>query len=274
MALTLALTITDLPTAPWVAPGLGALILWLTGIADDRRGLGAVIKFAIQFAAAGVVVAGAGLSFPLPAFLPGITAQLAAAVVLVWFVNMVNFMDGTDLITFTGAGTATLFTGLLCLVATGDAGAWLAALAVFGALAGFAVHNRPPAAVFLGDSGSLPLGLISGILTLKAAAAVSPAIALLPFAYYLADTLTTLIKRALERKNILAAHSEHAYQMAKRSGLSAAAISARVVVCGAATGSAAVVAALTTGLVSWLLVAAGWVVGIALVLHLRDKLKG
>lgn len=270
-AFAFALWLADLPVHPWLSLGAGVGVLWVTGLADDYRPLGAALKLLAQLAAAAIVVIGVGLHVPFLAFLPAPAPQIAAAVVLVWFVNMVNFMDGMDLITPGGAGPAVLLASAICLVAAGNGGAWLAGVAISGALAGFAFHNRPPAPVFLGDSGSLPLGLAAGTLALTAAETVSPLIALLPFAVYLADTLTTLARRILEGKNPFLAHSEHAYQVAKRVGMPVLAIVGKVTAVTIATGLAALAAVSTTGAVSWLAILTGWAIGIGLVVHLRSK---
>lgn len=267
--LAAVLWLAGVAPGPWLALGAGAFVLWLAGLADDWRPAGAVAKFTAQFAAAAIVVVWGGLRLPLFEVLPPVVSGIILAVVLVWFVNMVNFMDGLDLLTASGAGLSVLFAGTLCLLLAGDTGAWLAGLAVFAALAGFAVHNRPPAPVFLGDSGSLPLGLAAGFLALKAAETASPVLALLPFAYYLADTLTTVAKRALERKNVLKAHSEHAYQVARRAGVAGPAIVARIAAVGVVSGAAALVGAVAAPTVSIVVIAAGWLTGLALVLHFR-----
>ncbi len=269
IAFVLALRLVGLPTAPWAPLGIGMFVLWATGAIDDHRGLGAPAKFAVQFAAAAIVVFGSGLDEPFAAFLPHPVALLAAVIALVWFVNMVNFMDGMDLITAGGAGTATLFAGALGLAAVSDAATWIAAVAIFGALAGFAFHNRPPAPVFLGDSGSLPLGLAAGYLSLRAAETVSLFIAFLPFAYYLIDTITTVAKRAFERKNILAAHSEHAYQVARRAGIPVATVVGKVAGISLFTGCVALLAVVAPRWISVIAVASGWLSACALVVHLR-----
>ncbi|MCQ7029737.1 hypothetical protein MRO55_24860, partial [Escherichia coli] len=77
-----------------------------------------------------------------------------------WFVNLVNFMDGLDWMTVVemvpllGALTAFGLAGHLPAEAT------VAAAALLGGLLGFAPFNRPVARLFLGDVGSLPIGLL------------------------------------------------------------------------------------------------------------------
>ncbi len=82
---------------------------------------------------------------------------------LVYFINLTNFMDGLDLMVVSGLGVPlALLAGFsafgLAAMGTGNFAASIA-----GGLAGFALFNRPKARVFLGDSGSLPIGLLSGL---------------------------------------------------------------------------------------------------------------
>src|SRR6202043_3431447 len=86
-----------------------------------------------------------------------------------WFVNLVNFMDGIDWMTVAEGIPITA-----ALTALGIAGALpsygaLLALALGGAMIGFAYFNRPTAKIFLGDVGSLPIGLMLGWLLLLVA---------------------------------------------------------------------------------------------------------
>src|SRR5436190_1238272 len=87
----------------------------------------------------------------------------------VWFVNLVNFMDGIDwmMVAETVPLTAAMV-GLGLLGAVDTVSAAVAA-ALCGAMLGFALFNRPPAKLFLGDVGSLPIGLILGFLLLNLA---------------------------------------------------------------------------------------------------------
>jgi UDP-N-acetylmuramyl pentapeptide phosphotransferase/UDP-N-acetylglucosamine-1-phosphate transferase len=92
--------------------------------------------------------------------------------------------------------------------------------ATAGGLLGFAFFNRPPARVFLGDSGSLPLGLITGTALLLLARETHIVVALILPLYYILDAGSTIIMRLSQGENILKAHSKHAYQVAKRAGWS------------------------------------------------------
>jgi UDP-N-acetylmuramyl pentapeptide phosphotransferase/UDP-N-acetylglucosamine-1-phosphate transferase len=106
----------------------------------------------------------------------------------------------------------------------------LLAAALLGAIIGFAPFNKPVARIFLGDVGSLPVGLLLGWLLLQLAAAGHLAAALLLSLYYLADATITLVQRIARAETIWQAHRTHFYQRATDRGLSVTNVVARVFV--------------------------------------------
>src|SRR5439155_25175029 len=96
----------------------------------------------------------------------------------------------------------------------------LAAAALFGAMLGFTPFNRPVAKIFLGDVGSLPIGLLAGWCLLQLAWHQQFAAALLLPLYYLADATITLVRRIARREPFWAAHRTHFYQRATVNGFS------------------------------------------------------
>ena len=102
-----------------------------------------------------------------------------------WFVNLVNFMDGLDWMTV--AEIVPVTAAMMMLGALGElpASAALVAAALCGAMLGFAPFNRPVAKVFLGDVGSLPIGLLLGWCLLQLAWHQQFVAALLLPLYYL-----------------------------------------------------------------------------------------
>lgn len=202
----------------WViGAGFGLLALsWR----DDRGGLSARLRFAMHFLAAGVAVAALPSDqMVFQGFLPLAADRAAAAIGLVWFINLYNFMDGIDGIT--GVETLSIGGGLMLLALFGGWSAvGMAPLAAVVAACGlgFLAWNWHPAKIFLGDSGSVPLGLLLGWLLLMAAAQGHWAeVAILP-AYYLADATLTLGRRAARGEKIWQAHRQHFYQQAVRGG--------------------------------------------------------
>ena len=93
---------------------------------------------------------------------------------------------------------------------------------------GFAPFNRPAAKVFLGDVGSLPIGLLLGWCLLELAWHGHPTAALLLPAYYLADSTITLFRRIIRREPFWSAHRTHFYQRATDNGFTVARVTGEV----------------------------------------------
>jgi len=204
-----------------------AVVSWL----DDLNGLPAAWRLLAQAAAVAV-----GIVF-LPE--PGEVFQgwlglgidrLAAGIVWLWFVNLYNFMDGSD--GLAGGEAATIALGLTLFAAIGagaDADAAVRAGCITAAAIGFLAWNWAPARIFLGDVGSVPLGYLLGYLLLDLAARGRWQIALILPLYFLADATITLLRRLLRGERIWRAHREHFYQQAVRRGLAHAAVARRVI---------------------------------------------
>ncbi|KAB2758598.1 MraY family glycosyltransferase [Brucella anthropi] len=198
-----------------------SLLLWIVGGLDDRYELSEIIRLGSQFIAAGLVVYGLGSDFRLlPDLLPYWLEAVLIVFALVVSINVTNFMDGLDLMTAAGIGIP--LAGIGILAAIGLAGLESGGIGIIaaGGVLGFALFNRPPAIIFLGDSGSLPLGLIAGTALILLARETHIAVALILPLYYILDAGTTIVMRLSQGENILKAHSKHAYQTAKRSGWS------------------------------------------------------
>jgi UDP-N-acetylmuramyl pentapeptide phosphotransferase/UDP-N-acetylglucosamine-1-phosphate transferase len=155
---------------------------------------------------------------------PLVIERAAEAVAVLWFVNLVNFMDGIDWITVAEAVPITAGVFTLSLLGAVPATPALIALALLGAVLGFAPFNRPVAKLFLGDGGSLPIGLVLAWLLLQLAGNGHLAAALLLPLYYVADATITLLRRMVRGENITEAHRSHFYQLATARGFSVMAI--------------------------------------------------
>jgi UDP-N-acetylmuramyl pentapeptide phosphotransferase/UDP-N-acetylglucosamine-1-phosphate transferase len=154
--------------------------------------------------------------------------RIVLTVAGLWFVNLVNFMDGLDWMTVAEIVPVTAGLTAVGLLVGMPAAAIVVSLALCGAMIGFAFFNRPVARLFLGDVGSLPIGLIVGwLLVLLAGSGARAAAVLLPL-YYLADSSITLARRALNGEKIWRAHRSHFYQRATERGMSVLGVVARV----------------------------------------------
>ena len=239
-------------SSPGVQGGVGQLltlslavvVLALVGAIDDIRGLGPGPRLLIQMIAVGMVI------WALPAdfrVVPGLPSPVERALLLlggVWFVNLVNFMDGLDWMTVAEVVPVSAGVVLLGAIGTAPQLAVLVALAMLGAIIGFAPFNRPVARLFLGDVGSLPMGLMLGWTMLSLGGRGHLVSALLLPLYYLADATLTLGLRIARREAVWRAHRTHFYQRATDGGFSVQEIVVRVFVLNVALATLALVSAI------------------------------
>jgi UDP-N-acetylmuramyl pentapeptide phosphotransferase/UDP-N-acetylglucosamine-1-phosphate transferase len=193
----------------------------LVGMADDIRSIAVLPRLLLQAAAVAAILLVAPADLHI---IPACPLWIERAVLLLaglWFVNLVNFMDGLDLMT-----VAEVVPIAAAMVLLGWSGTYpqvgvLVAAALCGAMLGFAPFNRPVAKVFLGDVGSLPIGLLLGWCLLQLAWHQHLTAALLLPLYYLADATITLFRRIARREPFWAAHRSHFYQRATDNGFTA-----------------------------------------------------
>jgi UDP-N-acetylmuramyl pentapeptide phosphotransferase/UDP-N-acetylglucosamine-1-phosphate transferase len=196
------------------------LAMACVGAIDDIRPLPIVPRLLLQ----SLIVAAVIYSLPKELrVVPAVPWGLERLILLLgglWFVNLVNFMDGIDWMT---AAEIIPLTATFALLGAAHAlpsyGAFLA-VALGGAVLGFAYFNRPIARVFLGDVGSLPIGLLLGWLLVLLAANGHLAAAILMPLYYLADATVTLSRRLIRSEPVWQAHRMHFYQLATERGFS------------------------------------------------------
>lgn len=187
------------------------LALALLSLWDDWRGLPAAPRLLGHVLVCTVLVgsvrleAGAAL-LPLWLLLPLV---LGAG----WMTNLYNFMDGAD-----GLAGAMAVIGFGCLAlaafGAGDAALGGAALCVAAAAAAFLCLNFPPARIFLGDVGSIPLGFLAAGLGLLGWQRGLWPLWFMPavFAPFVLDASFTLLRRAMRGERVWQAHREHYYQ--------------------------------------------------------------
>ncbi|WP_024512117.1 glycosyltransferase family 4 protein [Bradyrhizobium sp. ARR65] len=212
---------------PFVLFG-AAVFIALVGFVDDIRTIPVLPRFLLQAAAVAAIVFGAPSELRIVPVIPFGLERALLLLAGLWFVNLVNFMDGLDLMT---VAELVPTTGALVLLGwLGDAPllATIIAATLGGAMLGFAPFNRPVAKVFLGDVGSLPIGLLLGWCLLQLAWHQHVAAALLLPLYYLADATLTLLRRMARREPFWAAHRTHFYQRATDNGFTVSRVVAEV----------------------------------------------
>jgi len=184
------------------------------GLTDDIRPLNAMPRIILQIAAAALVISSLPADLRIVPSLPWWLERTFVLIGCVWFINLVNFMDGIDWMTVAELVPITAGLGIFGLMGALPRDATIVAIALFGAIIGFAPFNRPVARLFLGDVGSLPIGLILGWMLVLLAGTGHLAAALLLPLYYLADATTTLAGRITRGEPIAEAHRDHFYQRA------------------------------------------------------------
>jgi UDP-N-acetylmuramyl pentapeptide phosphotransferase/UDP-N-acetylglucosamine-1-phosphate transferase len=208
LALVAAASLVPFDLALALAFTLGAV-----SFVDDLHRLPTGIRFAAHIAAA------AALCWYILS--PMQPLELALIVLgVAWITNLYNFMDGSDGL---AGGMAIAGFGAYTIAATlaGDQDTARTAAAIAGASAAFLGFNFPPARVFLGDVGSIPLGFLAASLGVigwrnDAWPLWFP---LLVFAPFIGDATLTLLRRLLRREKVWQAHREHYYQRMVRMGL-------------------------------------------------------
>ena len=183
-----------------------ALALALVSLADDVRDVPAPLRLAAH----GLAAAGAWV-----AIAPGadwIVAVLAV-VAIAWVTNLYNFMDGADGL---AGGMAAIGFAAYALAAShsGDTALAGACAAIASASVGFLAWNFPPARVFLGDAGSIPLGFLAAALGAYGAVRGNWSLAFpfMVFSPFIVDATVTLLRRLVRGEKVWLAHRAHYYQ--------------------------------------------------------------
>jgi UDP-N-acetylmuramyl pentapeptide phosphotransferase/UDP-N-acetylglucosamine-1-phosphate transferase len=182
--------------------------LFTVSLLDDIYNLTVKQRLLTHLIAAAIVVLGSGLFVQ-----QGALIAIAVLLVTVWMTNLYNFMDGSNGLSggmaLFGFGTY----GIAALLAHNTSFALLN-FCITAAAASFLYFNFHPAKIFMGDSGSIPLGFLVAAMGVWGWqqgnwAAWFP---LLVFSPFIVDASITLVKRALRGAKITEAHREHYYQ--------------------------------------------------------------
>jgi UDP-N-acetylmuramyl pentapeptide phosphotransferase/UDP-N-acetylglucosamine-1-phosphate transferase len=195
------------------APLVIALILVTVSFLDDLFGLPTLVRMVVHLIAAGAFLA---LTVPQASLFTSFLCFFAIA----WMTNLFNFMDGSDglaggmaVIGFATYGFSAHLAGTSWLA--------LASFAISSASLGFLLFNFAPAKIFLGDSGSIPLGFLAGAIGVGgwSSGTWSMWFPLIVFSPFIFDATLTLLKRLWRGERVWDAHRDHYYQRVLRMGL-------------------------------------------------------
>jgi len=194
--------------------------LTLVGAADDIWTIEVAPRLLLQTVAVGIVLASLPGELRVVPMLPWWLERALLLLACLWFVNLTNFMDGIDWMTVAEFVPITAGLALIGYLGALPTYGIVVAVALCGGLIGFAPFNKPVARIFLGDVGSLPIGLLlSWLLILVASQGHLTAALALPL-YYLADATLTLLRRVANHEPFWRAHRTHFYQIATDRGFS------------------------------------------------------
>lgn len=247
---------------------LPVVLLFGVSLLDDVKNLAVWKRFTAHFVAAIILAWGSGLLMEQP--------WLAVLLVfgVAWMTNLYNFMDGAD-----GLAGGMAFFGFnifaLASAMHGNEAQAMANVTIAAAAFGFLFHNFPPARVFMGDAGSIPLGFLAAAMGFWGWQSGTWPVwfPLLVFSPFIVDATVTLAKRTLRRARVTQAHREHYYQRLVQMGWSHRAVAVAEYVLMAAVGASAIAALRVGGVVMWSLLSAWVVIYVILMLAIDLRWK-
>jgi len=206
---------------------LAALIILLVGLSDDLSPLPAWVKLAAQIAAGLTLYIGGLrvelLSTPYGSVDVGWLSIIISVGWVVVLTNAINLIDGLD-----GLAAGVSLIGAIAMTIIGlrfDVGAGLLFLCtMIGFLMSFLYFNRYPAKIFLGDSGSLQIGfyfaVVSLIFPIKSFTFTALYVPLLALGVPVLETISSIIRRIISRKNLMKADRRHLFHFLALAGWS------------------------------------------------------
>ncbi len=206
---------------------LAATVIAVVGLIDDFRGMRGRYKLAGQILAAAIAVTGGILVRSVTILeVPIDLGVLAVPFTMFWLlgaINSLNLIDGMDgLLGSIGLILCLTIGGMAFL--NGNFAAACIAMTLAGSLFAFLWFNFPPASIFLGDAGSMLIGLVIGTLaiqaSLKGAATVALAAPLALMIIPIFDTSAAIVRRGLTGRSIFTTDRGHLHHVLMNGGLS------------------------------------------------------
>lgn len=210
----------------YLVVAMGAFALFVAGMIDDIRKLSPAAKVAIEAAVFLLVIIAGDVQITL--FVPNYA--FSVVVTFMWMAmltNAFNLIDNHDGLAGGVGAIGTFFLGLVCVM-TGDTAAAAALMALSGAMTGFVLVNFPPAHIYMGDAGTLPVGFLMASMSIlpsfyRAGIPGTHLAVLAPvfvFAVLLFDTSRVMLVRAMAGANPFKADNRHFSHRLRNLGLS------------------------------------------------------
>ena len=220
--------LTATPAGPLIAAAAGVAMIFAVGLYDDFVPLRARTKLLLQVIAA-TIVAASGMrvdSIAIPLLGNLHLGGMAVPLTVFWIVGMTNSVNLIDGIDGLAGGISAIAAACIAIIALlqGHLLTALVALALFGALGGFLLHNWPPASIFMGDSGSHLLGFSLAILPfLDIGGAATLGTLVVPATLVLipiVDCGAATVRRIRQRRSVGSADTDHIHYVLRALGMS------------------------------------------------------
>jgi len=204
-----------------------AAVLIAVGLVDDLRGLAGIYKLVGQVLASSLLIAG-GLIFEEVSLFGWLfqLGNLSVPFTMFFFlaaINAFNLIDGADGLASSVGGVVCITLGTITAM-QGDSVASLTCLAFAGGLAGFLRYNAPPATIFLGDTGSMLIGLTVAAVaihsTIKEQAAIALVVPVAVCAIPIIDAGAAMVRRVTTGQSVFTADRGHLHHSLLLKGLS------------------------------------------------------
>lgn len=215
-------------TSQILALVIGSTFVVLIGAADDFFNLKPYEKYIGQLAAALIAILfGTSISFINLPYVGTVSLGIWSYVITVFWItammNVMNFIDGLDGLA-AGVSSIAGLSFLAYLLIKGNLTLSVVVVALIGASLAFLRYNSFPASIFMGDSGSLLLGYILGVVTisgvLKSMSFFSLLVPIIVMGVPILDTFLAIVRRISEKKPITEADSKHIHHRLLHKGLS------------------------------------------------------
>ena len=218
----------ELEMRPLLGLTFATIPMLALGVIDDLGSVGPWVKLAVQ-ACAALTLTVFGYGVPLltnPFGAAIVTGPWSVPLTILWVVvltNAINLIDGLDGL---AAGVVAIACAALWLTGRGHGDFYVMFLTanLLGACGGFLVWNRPPARIFMGDTGSQFLGLALSAISLlenrKGTAALTLLFPLVALGVPLADGVLAFVRRALRGQPVFRGDAGHIHHRLLDAGLS------------------------------------------------------
>ncbi|MFS0674977.1 glycosyltransferase family 4 protein [Ornithinibacillus sp. 179-J 7C1 HS] len=208
---------------------IGAIIIVITGLFDDKYQIKPILKLAGQLIPATILIT-SGLiieKITLPFFgVIDLAGPFSIVITFLWIVgitNAINLIDGLDGLA-SGVSTIALISILIMAIMDQEILVVFLAVALIGSNLGFLFHNFHPAKVYMGDTGSLFLGYMISVISIlglfKNVTLFSFIIPIIILAVPIFDTIFAIIRRLLNGEKVMSADKKHIHHQLLAAGFS------------------------------------------------------